>query len=297
MSDINFVLLLSQVVKLATPLLLAALGETMAESSGVIILALDGLIMLSALAAFAAAFTSGNLMLGVFAAPLVGVALAAIFGYFVVVQRRDQFATGLIVGTLAIAISAYAGNPLVGKPASAMPDLPLPVLGSIPFLQPFFNQDIFVYLSYVAAIALTYYLYRTRPGVTVRAIGISPESAMRRGIPVGRLQFMYILFAGLMAGLAGAAFTLSTKPGWTQNHTLGWGWLALTLVIFGRRNPVWVTLGTYLFTLFSAAGIVQLFWSALPAQLTGVVPFVLMLIVLLLSGGSSLYRRESKAEV
>lgn len=296
MGDINFVLLLSQVVKLATPLLLAALGETMAESSGVIILALDGLIMLSALAAFVVAFSSGNLILGVMVGPLVGILLAAIFGYFVVVQRRDQFATGLIVGTVAIAISAYAGNPMVGKPASAMPDLPIPLLSSIPFLQPFFKQDIFVYLSYLAAIGLTYYLYRTRPGVTARAIGTNPESARRRGIPVGRTQYLYILFAGLMAGLAGAAFTLSTKPGWTQNHTLGWGWLALTLVIFGRRNPVWVTLGTYLFTLFSAAGIIQLFVSALPAQLTGVVPFVLMLIVLLITGDPSRSRSKTKAE-
>ena len=96
---------------------------------------------------------------------------------------------------------------------------------------------------------------------------------------------MYVLAAGLLAGLADAAFTLDAKPGWTLNHTLGWGWLALTLVIFGRQNPLLVTGGTYLFTLLSAAGIIQIFIPILPAQLTGVVPYVLMLLVLLLSSG------------
>jgi simple sugar transport system permease protein len=165
-------------------------------------------------------------------------------------------------------------------------------LGSIPILSAFFDQDILVYLSYLLAVVLSYYLYRTRPGITARAVGVNPEAAERRGIRVGRVQVLHVLIAGVLAGLAGAAFTLSTKPGWTQNHTLGWGWLALTLVIFGRNNPVWVTVGTYLFTLFSAAGIIQIFIQALPAQLTGVVPFVLMLVVLLLSSGT---RRVSQA--
>ncbi len=293
MQDLNFVLLLSQVVKLATPLLLAALGETLAEASGVVILALDGIIMLSALSAFAAASTTDNLFLGALAGAVVGLLLALIFGYFAVRQRRDQFATGLIIGTVAISVSAYAGNPFIPRPANSLPDLTIPVLGAIPALQPFFKQDLFVYLGYVLAIVLSYYLYRTRRGITARAVGVNMEAAERRGIRVGRVQMFHVLAAGTLAGLAGAAFTLSTKPGWTQNHTLGWGWLALTLVIFGRTNPVWVTVATYLFTLFSAAGIVQIFIPILPAQLTGVVPYLLMLIVLVLSSGTR--RRQAQA--
>ncbi len=295
MNEINFPLLLTQVVKLATPLLLAALGETLAESTGVIVLALDGIIMLSALSAFAAASTADNLWLGALAGALMGLALAAVFAYFVVRQKRDQFATGLIIGTLAIAVSSYAGGPFVPRQATSFPDLAVPVLGSIPYLSSFFRQDMFVYLGYALALALSLYLYRTRPGITARAVGANPEAAERRGIGVGRVQTVHVLLAGLMAGLAGAAFTLNAKPGWTQNHTLGWGWLALTLVIFGRQNPVWVTVGTYLFTLFSAAGIIQIFIPALPAQLTGVVPFLLMLVVLLLSSGGPRTRRAAQS--
>ena len=293
MNERTLFLLLAQVVKLATPLLLAALGETLAESAGVIILALDGIIMLSALAAFAVASTVDNLWLGAAAGALTGLALAVLFAYFVVRQKRDQFATGLIIGTLAIAVSSYAGGPFVPRPANSFPDLAIPVLGSIPILSAFFRQDIFVYLGYALAVVLSVYLYRTRPGITARAVGVNPEAAARRGIHVGRVQVTHILLAGVMAGLAGAAFTLNAKPGWSQNHTLGWGWLALTLVIFGRQNPVWVTVGTYLFTLFSAAGIIQIFIPALPAQLTGVVPFLLMLVVLLLSSGSPRAKRAA----
>lgn len=285
MDSRTLLLLLSQVVKLATPLLLAALGETLAESAGVIILALDGIIMLSALAAFATSFTSGNIVLGVVAGALVGVALAGIFAYLVVGQRRDPFATGLILGLLAIAVSAYVGAPFIGKVGTSMPDQPIPILADIPVVAAFANQNVFIYLSYGLVFVLAYYLYRTRPGITARAVGVNPEAALRRGIPVGRVQVLHILAAGLLAGLAGAAFSLDTKPGWTLNHTLGWGWLALTLVIFGRTNPVWVTVGTYLFTVLSAAGIIQMFIPFLPAQITGVVPYVLMLVVLLLSSG------------
>lgn len=285
MTDRTLFLLLSQVIKLSTPLLVAALGETLAESAGVIILALDGFIMLSALSAFATYFATGNFVLAILAAIGTGALLALVFGFFVIQQRRDQFATGLVVGLLAIAISAYIGIPLIQKPATAVPDLPIPLLSQIPLLGAFFSQDIFVYLSLLLAVVITLYLYRTRPGITARAVGASFDAAARRGVPVAQVQWAHVLMAGALAGLAGAAFSLSARPGWTQNHTLGWGWLALTLVIFGRRNPVWVTVGTYLFTLLSVPSIIQLVVPGLPAQLAGAAPFLLMLVVLLLSSG------------
>ena len=281
MTERMLMLLLAQVVKLATPLLIAALGETMAESTGVVILALDGIIMLSAMVAFAVNFSTASLLLGIVAGALIGLGLAAVFALIAVNQERDQYATGLIIGTLAIGIANYLGNPFIGKTAGTMPDLP--ILNGVPVFGGFLNQSLFTYFSYLAVALIAYYLYRTRPGITTRAVGANVEAAIRRGLPTKRIQVLAVLAAGLMAGLAGAAFTLDTKPGWTQNQTLGWGWLALTIVIFGQRNPLCVTVGAYLFTFLSAATIVQIFFPVLPAQLTGVAPYVMMLVVLVIA--------------
>jgi general nucleoside transport system permease protein len=276
--------LLAAILAESSPLIYAALGETLTERAGIINLSLDGSILLSAMTGFAMAYWSDSLMLGLFAAMGTGALLAFLLLVFSIELRQDQVAIGFILTLLATDLSSFLGNSFVRKPGPEMPHLAIPVLKEIPVLGPlFFNQDGFTYGSFLLVLLSWFWIFRTAPGLALRGVGEHPEAAFARGIPVNRLRYLYTLIGGGLVGLAGANFSLSVKLGWSYQHTLGIGWIALAIVIFGGWQPFRVAFGTYLFgALQSLGSLFQGVFPEVPIQVFQVAPFTFMILVLTL---------------
>lgn len=288
---------LRTIVGSGTPLLIAALGEMITEKSGVVNLSLDGSLLLSSLVGFVIASHFG-VAWGVIAACITGCLMAFLLAFQTIRRRQSQTMVGYVLMMLGIALSDFLGQPFVMKPGPYWSRTPLPILSQVPVIgEIFFNQSLFVYLSLLLVAVCWFWLEKTRHGLELRAIGENPESAFRRGIPVNKLRFLYTLVGGCLVGLAGASYSLGIRPGWTRGHTLGEGWLALALVIFGGWNPIRVLLGAYLFaSLTSASGLVQKLIPGLPPQLSGVAPYTMMIIALMFVQNRSVFKRYKAPE-
>jgi len=275
---------LASVVSGATPLVFASIGETINEKAGVINLSLDGTILLSAMAAFAIAYTTGSLMLGFLAAMAVGALLALIVAFGSISLRQDQVAIGFVLTLLGAELSSFLGSPFVGRQGPSVPHLPIPYLADLPIVGPiFFSHDLLVYLSYALIILAWVYIFKTQPGLKLQGIGERPEAAFARGSHVNRMRYVYTTLGGALVGLAGAAYSLDIKLGWSHRHTAGIGWIALAIVIFGGWHPLRVAFGAYLFGgLKSLSSILQRVAPNIPSQFFNGAPFALMIVALLL---------------
>jgi len=253
MTDITSLAFLTSVLAAAIPagtaILYACLGELLCERAGVLNLGVEGMMLMGALGGFAVTFWTGNVWLGALAALVLGGLLAAIHALLVVGLHANQVVSGLALTLFGAGLSSFLGQDLVGQPApAAFRDWAFPGLSAIPHLGTIlFRQDALVYLSYLLVPAMWFFIYRTRPGLHLRAIGEKPEAADAMGIGVASLRAAYVIAGGALAGLGGAAISLGTNPGWTDNMTAGRGWIAVALVIFASWNPVRAAFGAYLF--------------------------------------------------
>jgi ABC-type uncharacterized transport system permease subunit len=272
---------LNSIVAAAAPLIIAALGETITEKSGVINLSLEGSLRLSAMTAFVIAFWVGHALVGFVAAALVGAVIAAIIAWSSISLKLNQIAVGFVLTLLAIDLASFFGDSFVGERGPRVPPLPIPFLSDIPFVgRVLFDHNLVVYASFVAIGATWWFFYRTRPGLVIQGIGERPEAAFARGIAVNKLRFWYTVLGGAMVGIAGAAYSLDVKLGWRETLTLNLGWIALALVIFGGWHPLRVAFGAYFF------GALQVLAFQLQdvfpgvAQVLPVAPFPLMILAL-----------------
>jgi ABC-type uncharacterized transport system permease subunit len=283
--------ILSVAIATSTPLVFAAIGETITERAGVINLSTEGTILLSAMVGFAVAKTSEalgtipSLLLGFGAAALTGAVIALIVAFGALTLRQSQVAIGFVLTLLCADLSSFLGNPFVRIPGPTVPSLKIPILQAIPILGPlFFQSDLLVYLSFLLIILTWIFFYRTRPGLMLRAIGEQPAAAFVRGTNVVFMRYFYTLLGGSLVGIAGAAFSLDFKAGWSHRHTAGYGWIALAIVIFGGWNPLRVALSCYLFGILqSLASVAQSTIPNVPTQVFTVAPFVLMILFLVLT--------------
>lgn len=252
-------------------------------------LSLDGTMLLTAMTGFAVALTTGSLLLGFIAAALVGLAVAAVLGALSLSLGQSQTAVGFVLALLCTDLSSFLGNPFVRLPGPAVPFMPIPGLEAIPVLGPLlFRHDPLIYASLLLVPLVWWFLYRSRPGLTLRALGERPQAAFARGVPVLRLRYLYLLLGGALVGIAGAAYSLDLKQGWSYRHTFGSGWIALAIVIFGGWQPWRAALGCYLFAALQlVATSSQATLPGLPTQVLQVAPFVLMIVVLALVNGTS----------
>ncbi len=284
MTEIDLTILFAGVVAGAAPIVMAALGETLTEKAGLINLSLDGSILLSAMAGFAAAYTTGSLVFGFMAGAMAGAMVAAVVGIFSIHLNRSQVAVGFVLTLMARDLAYFLGNPYARLHGPQVPSLPIPLLKEIPFFGPvFFNQSLPVYFSLLLIGFCWWYIYRTPAGLRLRAVGEHPKAAYARGIDPRRTQMLYTLAGGLLVGLAGATFSLSVKPGWGRPQGAeGTGWIALALVIFGGWDPIRAAAGAYLFAFLQVMGIyLQGWFPSVPAQVFQVAPFPLMIFTLL----------------
>ena len=241
--------MLATSVAAASPLLLAALGELVVERSGVLNLGIEGIMLLGALTAVAATLGSGSVLVGIACAIAAGMLLGLLFAFLTVTIRADHVVAGLAMVLLGDGLSSFAGHGLVGIDIGQnVPPLALPWISDIPALgQIFFRQNALVYFSYLMVAVVWYFLYRTRPGLALRAAGEKPSAVDVVGWNVFRIRYLAVLFGAGMAGLAGAFLSVAYLTTWAEGMTAGRGWVALALVIFAGWHPIKLLGGAYLF--------------------------------------------------
>lgn len=281
------------VITAATPLLLAAVGELVAERSGVLNLGVEGMMVMGAVAGFAATVTTGSPALGIVAGMIAGVLVSLVFAFATLTLVANQVASGLALTLFGLGLSGLLGESFVGKPGFKLPALDIPGLTDLPFVgRILFGQDALVYLSFVLVAAVSWFLFRTRAGLILRAVGDNHVSAHALGYPVIRVRYLAVMFGGGCAGLGGAYLSVAYTPLWVENMTAGRGWIALALVVFSSWLPWRLAIGAYL---FGAVSILQLHAQPLglgiPSQFLSMLPYVATVVVLVLLSGN---RRAAK---
>ena len=272
------------VITAATPLVVAALGELVTERSGVLNLGVEGMMIMGAVGAFAVAQMTGNPYLGLLAGIGVGALFSLLFGFLTLTLVTNQVATGLALTILGLGASGMIGETWVGVPGIKLQAIYIPGLSDIPVIGPIlFHQDIVFYLSIALLIGVNWFLFRSRTGLMLRAIGDNHGSAHALGIDVLRVRYLSVMFGGACAGLAGAQLSLVYTPQWVEDMSAGRGWIALALVVFSSWRPWRVLAGGYL---FGAVTIGQLHTQALgvnvPSQFLSALPYAATVVVLVL---------------
>jgi ABC-type uncharacterized transport system permease subunit len=304
-NDSFLVLILASAVLYGTPLLFAALGELLAERSGVLNLGVEGMMLVGAVSGFWAVQSVGgaggiSLAAALGVAAVAGAAMALIHAFLVITLRANQIVSGLALTIFAGAagLSSYLGNDLdlAGAPAEhAFRPLDVFGLGSAPVVGPIvFDQSALVYLSWACVLAIGVYLARTRPGLNVRAVGESPASADAMGIDVTAYRYVHTLVGGAFAGVGGACFSLQITPQWVGGLTGGAGWIAVALVIFAFWRPDLCLVGAYLFGAYSALPFLlqsRGWLSGVPDEVFIALPYVMTIVVLVAVSSGAAKRR------
>jgi general nucleoside transport system permease protein len=277
---------LAGVITSGAPIVIAAIGETLTERSGVINLSLNGTIILSAMMGFWVSVETDSLVLGFLAGMLVGAVVAAIVAFSSITLKQSQVAVGFILAVTCRDLAYFLGNPIMGSQGPIMFSTPLPLLREIPiFGRLFFQQSILTYMSIIMIFLAWFWIYKTKPGLLLQGIGERPAAAYVRGANVTWMRYLYTILGGALVGLAGPLYTLSVKPGWKGTITGldGIGWIVLAITIFGGWNPIRAALGAYLFAFLQWLGLVlQSSLTFIPSQVLQVAPFPLMILTLLL---------------
>ena len=289
-----FVSVAAAAVPAGTALLYAAMGETLAERSGILNLGVEGMMLMGALAGFAVMNWSGNAFIGTGGALLAGAAMGLIHAFLTITLNANQVVSGLALTLFGTGLSAYLGRDLVGKRATdRFTDLHIPVLGDIPYVgEILFQQNLLVYASYLFVPFCWWYIYRTRQGLNLRALGERPEAADSLGLNVGFLRYCYVVLGGALAGLGGVVFSLGTNPGWIEGMTAGAGWIAVALVIFAGWNPLRIAAGAWLFGGVQASvPRLQSVGVDISPFFLDMLPYLFTIVVLVLSMRESTRRR------
>jgi len=275
-------LLIAATLASGTPLAIAGLGLLINEKAGVLNLGAEGMMLVAAIAGFAAAFATGSDTMAFIAGAAAGALLAAAFGWLVIWLNTNQYATGLAVSLFGYGFSAFVGVGYVGQKLSERTPFEVPVLSQIPFIGPaLFRQHPMVYIAVALIAATVWFLYRSRAGLVLRAVGESPESAHALGYKVRWIRLLAVVAGGALCGVAGAFLSVVYAPLWVEGLVAGRGWIALALTTFATWRPVRVLLGAYLFGGVTMAQFaLQGAGVDFSSQLLAMLPYVATIVVL-----------------
>jgi simple sugar transport system permease protein len=289
MNDSELIRVFASIILQATPLTIAVCGETITERAGVVNLSLDGTMLMSAMAGFIAALESQSVLVGFLAAAVVGALFSLIIAFGSIRLRKDQFAVGFVLTLLGDKLSAFLGQNFTRIPGPSVTHFGIPVLKDIPILGPlFFDHDPLVYFSFVLVAVTWWWIFRSQPGLRLRSAGERPEAGFARGVNINRLRYLYTVIGGALVGIAGAAYSLDIKLGWSEGHTRGLGWIALAIVIFGGWSPIRGMIGALLFGASKAlAAALQRTFPEISVVAFNATPWLLMIAVLLLVGSDA----------
>jgi simple sugar transport system permease protein len=279
-----FALLIAATLNAGTVLAVAGLGLLINERAGIVNLGAEGMMLVAAIAGFATAVATGSDLLAFAAGAAAGAAMAAVFGVLVIWLNTNQYASGLALSLFGAGFSAFAGIRFTQEKLGERLRFEVPGLADIPFVGPaLFRQHPMVYLTVLGTIGLAWFLYRSRAGLVLRAIGESPESAHALGYPVRRLRLAAVVVGGALCGLAGAYVSVIYTPLWVEGMIAGKGWIALALTTFATWRPARVLFGAYLF-----GGVTMLQFHLqgegvqIPSQWLSMLPYVATIVVLAL---------------
>ncbi|KQI69146.1 ABC transporter permease [Loktanella sp. 3ANDIMAR09] len=290
LSSINPILFFASLMVAATPILLAAIGELVVERAGVLNLGVEGMMITGAVTGFIVAVATGSPWLGFIGAAIGGAILSQIFGFLTQYLLSNQVATGLALTLFGLGLSALMGQGYIGIKAPSFPDIHVPVLGDIPVIGPIvFQHDPMVYIGLLIAIAVWFFLFRSRAGLVLRAVGENHDAAHALGYNVRRTRMLAIAFGGACAGLGGAYLSLVRVPQWTEGMTAGAGWIALAIVVFASWRPGRLVLGAYLFGGVTVLQLnLQAAGVAIPVEYLSMSPYLATIAVLvIMSAGRS----------
>jgi general nucleoside transport system permease protein len=280
----SFALLIAATLSAGTVLAIAGLGLLINERSGIVNLGAEGMMLVAAIAGFATAVTTGSDWLAFGAGALAGALMAGAFGFLVIWLNTNQYATGLALSLFGAGFSAFVGIRFVQEKLGERQPFSFPVLADVPFIGPaLFRQHPMVYLAMVLALGLGWFLYRSRAGLVLRAVGESPESAHALGYPVRRIRLAAVMTGGALCGVAGAYISVIYTPLWVEGMVAGKGWIALALTTFATWRPARVLLGAYLF-----GGVTMLQFHLqgqgvdVPSQFLSMLPYLATIVVLVL---------------
>jgi simple sugar transport system permease protein len=286
-------LLVAATLNSGTVLAFAALGLLINERAGIVNLGAEGMMLVAAIAGFATAVHTGNDWIAFGAGALAGAALAAAFGALVIWLNTNQYATGLALSLFGAGFSAFVGIRYTQEKLGEHRAFEIPGVADLPFVGPaLFRQHPMVYLAIALTIAIAWFLYRSRPGLVLRAIGESPESAHALGYPVRRIRLAAVVVGGAMCGVAGAYISVVYTHLWVEGMTAGKGWIALALTTFATWRPARILLGAYL---FGGVTMLQLQLQGegvqLSSQFLTMLPYLATILVLVLISRNATFIR------
>ncbi|MEP7270742.1 MAG: ABC transporter permease [Acidobacteriota bacterium] len=288
LADVFNLTLIASTIRLATPLILAALGGLYSERGGVINIALEGLMLSGAFTAAAVTVFSHNPWVGLLGAIVAGLLVASVLGVATVKYGADQVVSGTAINVLFFGVPALLSGAFFNSTGATpqlprdqvLPDVTIFSPDSYPTLASIFNQKPLVYLALLAVPASWYILYRTPFGLRLRAVGENPEAADTAGISVWRMRFSGVLISGALAALGGAYLSIGQNSLFTRNMTAGRGFIALAALIFGKWHPVGAFLACIFFGLSEAVAIRMQGTVNIPNQFIQLIPYVLTIVVL-----------------
>lgn len=280
----SFALLIAATLNAGTVLAIAGLGLLVNERAGIVNLGAEGMMLVAAIAGFATAVHTGNEWLAFGAGAAAGALMAAAFGVLVIWLNTNQYASGLALSLFGVGFSAFVGIRYTQEKLPSMPRFELPLLGDIPFIGPaLFKQHPMVFIAIALTVGLAWFLYRSRAGLVLRAVGESPESAHALGYPVRRIRLLAVVVGGALCGVAGAYISVTYTGLWVEGMTAGKGWIALALTTFATWRPARLLLGAYLF-----GGVTMLQFHLqgagveIASQLLTMLPYLATVVVLVL---------------
>ncbi len=278
---------LSAAIVAGTPLLFASLGGILCERVGNQNLGIEGMMLMGAVAGFIAAIKTSNPIIAMLIAALAGLIGALIYAVLSITMRTNQVVTGLTLTMFGTGLANFLGKPYINlmTPESVKSFFAvksIPILGDIPIIGPiFFQQDVFIYFGYITVIILGVYLFKTRPGLNMRAVGQNPAAADAASINVTLHKYIHVLLGGALCGLGGAYLSLVYVPSWQENITAGLGWIAVALIIFATWNPYKAVFGSYLFGGLTILGFrLQGAGMHINQYLVDMTPYVVTILVL-----------------
>ncbi len=279
-------------LKAGTSLIYATIGEIYSEKSGVLNLGVEGTMLMGAVTSFAVSYYTQNLFAALLAACAVGAVLSLIHAFLTVTMRAQQVVSGLSITLFGTGMASFLGQTvgpetnssyLAGLTAAKFSTLSIPGLSKIPLIGVLFNQDILTYIVLILLPVSWFFMYKTRHGLNLRAVGESPETADAMGINVARTRYIYTIFGGMMSAVGGAHLALSYTPGWIENITGGRGWIVIALVIFSLWNPSRAIWGAVLFGGINAVQFrLQASGTDIPATFLNMLPYIATIVVLVI---------------
>lgn len=296
MSTALVVSVISSAVVYAVSVLYAAVGEIFSQRAGVMNLGLEGIMLMGAASGYLTVVHTHSLGLAMLAVIAVGGVLGLVFAFLTVTLQADQTVAGMAMLTFGTGLSGFIGKSVTGVSADLkFEPIAIPVLSKIPVIGPsLFDQDILVYAMYLIIPAAMIYIYRTRPGMILRALGENPAALDSAGYNVFALRYAYVVFGCAMTAVSGACVSLAYTNFWSDGMTSGKGWIAVALVVFASWNPVVAVFGALLFGAISIIGVdIQMYATNIPSQFFAALPYIATIIALIFTTGNFRKKRSS----